>query len=53
VLHINPLLDLLFYLMIEVHRDRSAALGRDIERLGSVAAAGSVETGERSVRSVS
>ena len=53
VLHINPLLDRLFYLMIKVHRDRSAALGRDIERLGAVAAAGSVETTERSVRSVS
>jgi len=39
VVHINPVLDRLFYLLIKVHRDRSAALGSDIERLGSVAAA--------------
>jgi uncharacterized protein YndB with AHSA1/START domain len=39
VVYINPLLDRLFYLLIKVHRDRSAALGSDIERLGAVAAA--------------
>jgi uncharacterized protein YndB with AHSA1/START domain len=39
VLHISPVLDRLFYLLIKVHRDRSAALGSDIERLGAVAAA--------------
>jgi uncharacterized protein YndB with AHSA1/START domain len=40
VLHINPVLDRLFYLLIKVHRDRSEALGSDIARLGAVAAAG-------------
>jgi hypothetical protein len=39
VLHINPVLDRFFWLVVKVHRDRSAALGSDIERLGAVAAA--------------
>ena len=50
VVHINPVLDRLFYLLVKVHRDRSAALGSDIERLGAVASA---EVGDGSVRSAS
>ena len=42
VIHINPVLDRLFYLLIKVHRDRSGALSRDIERLGAVAAGAGV-----------
>ena len=38
VLHISPVLDRLFYLLIKVHRDRSDALEGDIERLARVAA---------------
>ena len=52
VIFINPVLDRVFYLLIKAHRDRSEALGRDIERLGVAAAAGSAEAGERSVRSL-
>jgi uncharacterized protein YndB with AHSA1/START domain len=50
VVHINPVLDRLLYLLIKVHRDRSAALGSDIERLGTVASA---DVGDGSVRSAS
>jgi uncharacterized protein YndB with AHSA1/START domain len=38
VLKLNPVLDRLFYLVLPAHRDRSAALAADVERLGQVAA---------------
>jgi hypothetical protein len=38
VLMIHPLLDRLFYAMIPAHRDRSAALVEDLQRLGEAAA---------------
>lgn len=38
VLRLNPVLDRLFYAVLPPHRDRSAALRADLERLGSVAA---------------
>lgn len=38
VLMIHPLLDRLFYAMIPAHRDRSAALAGDLQRLGEAAA---------------
>jgi hypothetical protein len=44
----NPVFDRFLYLVMKVHRDRSAALGSDIERLGALASA---ETGDSSVRS--
>ena len=44
-------LDRVFYLLIKAHRDRSAALGRDIERLGAVAASDSTNREGRSIRS--
>jgi uncharacterized protein YndB with AHSA1/START domain len=48
VVYANPVFDRFLYLVMKVHRDRSAPLGSDIERLGAVASA---ETGDRSVRS--
>lgn len=39
VLKLNPVLDRLFYLVLPAHRDRSAALAADVQRLGEVAAA--------------
>ncbi|MET1001259.1 MAG: SRPBCC family protein [Acidimicrobiia bacterium] len=38
VLKIHPFFDWLFYTLIPPHRDRSAALLRDMQRLGEVAA---------------
>lgn len=38
LLHINPLIDRLFYLCIPAHRDRTEALRGDLQRLGEVAA---------------
>ncbi len=37
VLKLNPVIDRLFYLLIPTHRDRSAALGDDLVRLGAAA----------------
>jgi uncharacterized protein YndB with AHSA1/START domain len=48
VVQINPVIDRLLYLLMKVHRDRSAALASDIERLGAVASA---DAGDGSVRS--
>ena len=45
VVRIHPMMDHLFWLLVKVHRDRSAALGADIERLGAVAAADVVRFG--------
>ncbi len=39
VLMLNPILDRLFYLLIPEHRDRSAALREDLERLARAAEA--------------
>jgi hypothetical protein len=39
VVHIHPMMDRLFWLLVKVHRDRSAALESDIERLAAVSAA--------------
>jgi Polyketide cyclase / dehydrase and lipid transport len=38
ILHIHPLVDRLFWLLIPAHRDRMPALLEDIRRLGEVAA---------------
>ena len=37
VLKLNPIMDRLFYAMTPEHRDRTAALRDDLERLGKVA----------------
>jgi hypothetical protein len=39
VIQISPFFDWLFYLLIPAHRDRSAALEGDLQRLGAAAAA--------------
>jgi hypothetical protein len=39
VLHLHPLLDRLFWLIMPAHRDRMAALEGDVQRIGEVAAA--------------
>lgn len=38
VVHINPVIDRLFYALMAAHRDRSIALEGDLRRLGEVAA---------------
>ena len=43
VLHISPFFDWLFYTLIPPHRDRSAALLNDMQRLGEVAATATTE----------
>ena len=40
ILHINPIVGALFWLLIPRHRDRTAALQQDVEHLGEVARAG-------------
>jgi hypothetical protein len=37
VLKINPIAERIFYLLVKPHRDRSAALREDMERLVAVA----------------
>jgi hypothetical protein len=44
VLKIGPVLDRLFYALIPAHRDRTAALQQDLERLGAAAAKGAVRS---------
>lgn len=45
IVHINPIADRLFYALLPPHRDRSAALREDIERLAALAEGAGADAG--------